>query len=196
MRDKKQTGITLIALIITIIVMLILVAVSVSILINSGLIGKAKEAGEKTRSAYEEEGRYGENININGTIYNSIDEYVNTINGTSGSETGSTYGLSSDETYFVGQKSIGKFGEGLEDNTQKTNWDASKNGYVFETGHFIYAENYEYYDPVTGDYVTANVYLCWDADVTINSVANIANAGTWDIFSTSGVFLSAGPHVR
>ena len=74
---KKTKGITLIALIITIIVMLILVAVTIRILIDSGLISKAKDAGQDTKSAYEEESRLGENININGIIYNSIDEYYN-----------------------------------------------------------------------------------------------------------------------
>ncbi len=75
---KNEKGITLIALIITIIIMLILVAVSISILINSGLIGKAKEAGSKTKTAYEEESKMGDSINIDGQVYNSIDEYINT----------------------------------------------------------------------------------------------------------------------
>ena len=78
---KKERGITLIALIITIIIMLILVAVSISILINSGLIGKAKEAGDKTKTSYEQESRLGEGITIDGVEYNSIDEYIATVNG-------------------------------------------------------------------------------------------------------------------
>ena len=41
---KKQTGITLIALIISIIVMLILAAVSINIIINQGIMTKSKEA--------------------------------------------------------------------------------------------------------------------------------------------------------
>ncbi len=77
---KKNNGITLIALIITIIIMLILVAVTISILINSGLIGKAKQAGEDTKTAYEQEERLGEKITIEGVEYNSIDEYTNSIN--------------------------------------------------------------------------------------------------------------------
>ena len=75
---KKNNGITLIALIITIIVMVILVVVSVQILVNSGLIGKAKQAGEDTTSAYEHEQKLGENITINGVTYNSIEEYIGT----------------------------------------------------------------------------------------------------------------------
>ncbi len=78
---KKNKGITLIALIITIIIMLILVAVTISILINSGLIGKAKEGAQKTKTSYEQEQRIGENITIDGVEYNSIDEYIATLNG-------------------------------------------------------------------------------------------------------------------
>ena len=69
---EKNKGITLIALIITIIVMLILVGVSVSILINSNLIG----AAEKTATAYEEARRKeanSEGITINGK---TINEYM------------------------------------------------------------------------------------------------------------------------
>ena len=74
---RKERGITLIALIITIIIMLILVAVTVSILINSGLIGKAREGADKTKTSYEQEQRLGETININGVEY-TIDEIVGT----------------------------------------------------------------------------------------------------------------------
>ena len=73
---RKTNGITLIALIITIIIMIILVAVTISVMINSGLIGKAKNAGKATSAAYDEERNLGENIVIDGKHYNSIDEYV------------------------------------------------------------------------------------------------------------------------
>ena len=46
---NKQKGITLIALIITIIVMLILVGVTVSVALNGGLFSKAEEATTKTK---------------------------------------------------------------------------------------------------------------------------------------------------
>ena len=52
---RKNKGITLIALIITIIVMLILVAVSVNIIINSNIIGQAEKAAEGYKTAYERE---------------------------------------------------------------------------------------------------------------------------------------------
>ena len=73
---NKKSGITLIALIITIIIMLILVAVTISIVINSGIIGKAQKAKQDTQSAYEQESRLGDSINVDGVIYNSIDEYI------------------------------------------------------------------------------------------------------------------------
>ena len=105
---KKNNGITLIALIITIIIMLILVAVSISILINSGLIGKAKEAGEKTKTAYEQEQRMGDSLNINGVMYNSIDEYIGDLNGSSElhnwQRSGDTLTCSHcNKTYTIGQ---------------------------------------------------------------------------------------------
>ena len=71
----KNKGITLIALIITIVVMLILVAVSVNIIINSNIIGQAEKAAEGYKIAYEQEANGGE-IEINGKKYGSIEEYL------------------------------------------------------------------------------------------------------------------------
>ena len=75
---KRNRGITLIALIITIIVMLILVAVSVNILIKSNLIGTAEKATNKYKTASEEESEGV--ITINGKTYSSIDEYMKDLN--------------------------------------------------------------------------------------------------------------------
>ena len=47
---KRNKGITLIALIITIIVMLILVGVTVNVIINSNILGSAKNAGKKWKT--------------------------------------------------------------------------------------------------------------------------------------------------
>jgi len=52
---KKQKGITLIALIITIIVMLILVGVTINVALNGGLFKKAEEAKTGTQMASEKE---------------------------------------------------------------------------------------------------------------------------------------------
>lgn len=48
---KEQKGITLVALVITIIVMLILVGVSVTVAINGGLFTKAREGATNTQKA-------------------------------------------------------------------------------------------------------------------------------------------------
>ena len=72
---KRNKGITLIALIITIIVMLILVAVSVNVIIKSNLIGTAEKATNKYKTASEEEGNSGV-IEINGKKYASAEDYL------------------------------------------------------------------------------------------------------------------------
>ena len=72
---KENKGITLIALIITIVVMLILVAVSVNIIINSNIIGQAEKAAEGYKTAYEQESNIGQ-ITIGGKTYNSIEDYL------------------------------------------------------------------------------------------------------------------------
>ena len=74
MRNKEK-GITLIALIITIIVMLILVGVVVTVVIQSNLLGTAKTAGDKYKKAYEDESDMSE-VTINGEKYDSIEDYL------------------------------------------------------------------------------------------------------------------------
>ena len=76
---KKNKGITLVALIITIVVMLILVAVSVNILIKSNLLGIAEKTTTKYKADTENEANM-ETIEIGGKQYNSIEEYLETTN--------------------------------------------------------------------------------------------------------------------
>ena len=73
--QNKNEGITLIALIITIVVMLILVAVSVNVIIKSNLIGTAEKTVNKYKTASEEESKGGV-IEIDGKKYNSIEDYM------------------------------------------------------------------------------------------------------------------------
>ena len=73
--QNRNKGITLVALIITIVVMLILVAVSVNVIIKSNLIGTAEKAVDKYNKVAEEEGNNGA-IEIDGKKYNSIEEYM------------------------------------------------------------------------------------------------------------------------
>jgi len=72
---KQNKGITLIALIITIVVMLILVGIVVSTTINSNLINKVKRAkGEWERAEGEDSNLSG--ATINGEYYGSLQDYV------------------------------------------------------------------------------------------------------------------------
>ena len=53
MLKKENKGITLVALVITIIILLILATISIQSLTNTGLFAKAKEAKEKSQNAEE-----------------------------------------------------------------------------------------------------------------------------------------------
>ena len=77
--DKMKTnkGITLIALVITIIVMLILVVVTIRISTNGGLFKKAGKAAGDTKNAINEEQELAEGrIKIGDKWYASIDDYL------------------------------------------------------------------------------------------------------------------------
>ena len=64
---KNEVGITLVALVITIIILLILAGVGITALTQTGLFEKAKEAKEITENAIENEnstlGKYENTIN-------------------------------------------------------------------------------------------------------------------------------------
>ena len=75
---RTQKGITLIALIITIIVMLILVTVTISMAINGQLFDYAKRASTGTNDAIRNEGKLGEGkVTVNGTNFTDTD--INTL---------------------------------------------------------------------------------------------------------------------
>ena len=79
-KQEKHTskGITLIALVITIIVMLILVAVTIQIAVNGGLFEYAGRATGDTKNAIDEENNLATGrVEVDGKVYNSIDEYLN-----------------------------------------------------------------------------------------------------------------------
>ncbi len=77
---KEQKGITLVALVITIIVMLILVGVSVTVALQGGLFETAKTAASGTNSEREAETNLSSGqVNVDGTVYNNLNEYVNSL---------------------------------------------------------------------------------------------------------------------
>ena len=71
---NKDRGITLVALVITIIILLILATISIQSLTNTGLFQKAQEAKEKTQNAEENQAKtlneYEDELNkyISGTV--------------------------------------------------------------------------------------------------------------------------------
>ncbi|MBO5413030.1 MAG: hypothetical protein J6A29_01770 [Clostridia bacterium] len=77
-KARQNKGITLIALIITIIVMLILVAVTITTAINGGLFEKAGEAVGDTKNSINAEQKLADGrIKIGDFWYASIDDYLN-----------------------------------------------------------------------------------------------------------------------
>jgi len=75
--QKNSTGITLIALIITIIVMLILVGVSVTVALKGGLFSSAKDATGKTQIERDKElALDGGTVEVNDVVYDSMQDYI------------------------------------------------------------------------------------------------------------------------
>ncbi|MDO5557784.1 MAG: hypothetical protein Q4G05_06085 [Clostridia bacterium] len=74
----KNKGITLVALVITIIVMLILVGVTITLAINRGLFDRAKDAKRGTDAAKSEEQRLANGrIKIGDNWYATMEDYIN-----------------------------------------------------------------------------------------------------------------------
>ena len=67
---KKQNGITLVALVITIVIMLILAGISISALTQTGLFSRAKEAEQKSKDSQELENAYL------GDYENELNKYI------------------------------------------------------------------------------------------------------------------------
>lgn len=81
---RSQKGITLIALVITIIVMLILVGVSITMAVQGGLFGYASDAAKGTNDAMKNEDALGSGmVNVGDNAAESIGDIANSyINGT------------------------------------------------------------------------------------------------------------------
>ena len=88
---KKENGITLVALIVSIIVLLILATVSISLVVNNGILDKAKSAvdrysegeiGEQIKLAHQEYQMAqftGTTENVNDFIKNRLNEIYNNV---------------------------------------------------------------------------------------------------------------------
>lgn len=67
LKDRKNKGITLVALVITMVILLVLAGISISVLTNTGIFEKAKDAKQKSKEA-----EVDQNI--------KLDEYESEIN--------------------------------------------------------------------------------------------------------------------
>ena len=75
MLKNKNKGITLVALVITIIILLILAGISISVLTNTGIFGKAKEAKKKSEDATLEQNKILDNYE------KEVDQYLPAFTG-------------------------------------------------------------------------------------------------------------------
>ena len=106
---KTREGITLIALIITIIVMLILVAVTITTAINGGLFEKAGEAVGNTKNEINKEQTLANGqITIDGKVYNSIDDFL------AGNAQTPTYANAAKDNGYLTEKAT--YSDGVETN--------------------------------------------------------------------------------
>ncbi len=132
---RTEKGITLIALVITIIVMLILVGVSVTVALNGGLFDTAKEAAEGTASKRNEELELSSGkVTINGEEYNSIDEYVKGSGNGTGGEKYETIDVETNCEKYYANLDEDEDPEGIiyidKANTKSGSWETN-NGYSF-----------------------------------------------------------------
>jgi len=85
LNKNKEKGITLVALVITIVILLILATISIQSLTNTGLFQKANEAKEKTKNAEENQAKtlneYEDELNkyISGNVKTPIKKVTDNI---------------------------------------------------------------------------------------------------------------------
>ena len=146
--SKKENGITLIALIITVIVILILTGVTLSITLgDNGLVNKAKEATTQTQIAMDRElllsavvGAIGEDgkVNLSAIV---LPEGFTGSNGTYTSENGHTFTVSENgEILFEGSDNVIENGgeEKEEFNWESVNLDVDTNiEYIYDDGSVL-----------------------------------------------------------
>ena len=121
---KRERGITLIALVITIIVLLILAGVSIAMLTGqNGILTQAQKAKNETEKAAENEA----------AILNEYNQYLNNLTGggtSSGGSIGSTDGSWSDEK--------GVNTPVIKDNMELVTWDDNTNTFITDTTNSSY----------------------------------------------------------
>ena len=173
-KQQKTSGITLIALVVTIVVLLILAGITISLVFSeNGIIAKAREATEKTNQAV---------INEQAQM-NELAEYMgNMLNGISGGSTPEEPTLPSDGTYSE-TKGVNtpNLGEGMT----PIKWDSNTNDWVETTGN-----DPDWYDYLSKEWANAKVevdgvesYFVWIPRYAyrITSGYHTSTAGTIEV---------------
>ena len=152
---KRETkGITLIALVVTIVVLLILAGITISLVFSeNGIIAKAREAAEKTNQA---------SINEQEDMNKVTDYMSNLVNGTGGGSIGEEPGLPSDGSYSeLKGVNTPKLGEGMT----PIKWNGS--AWEETTG-----DDEEWYDYSSKKWANAVVGGSFNEDGTLNQSSN------------------------
>ena len=179
---KNRKGITLIALIITIIVMLILVAVTISVALNGGVFDNAKNASDKTKRQSEKE----ELISAMVGAYNSSGNFA-TSNAVGALPDGVKWCTEADDNYE----------EVTQNQNTPTNWVITKNNnkfYVDESGSVL-DEKPNDKDPIVGSYtgsdtehgITTTYQYIFLEDETGSAIMTISEEGEDDITNTTSL---------
>ena len=171
---KTQKGITLIALIITIIVMLILVGVSVTVALNGGIFNKAKEAAEGTQSESEKEQLLEIAMGLlgpEGTLtYSDLDEELE------GSKFTPVEGKEGVYTGPLGkQYSVSEYGI-VSDFVPTWSWEDDGDG-IIETGEIVTHSSGEQFYVISSDNsVNVTLLAKMNIDTTTLEQSSSANA--------------------
>ena len=136
---KTKRGITLIALVITIIVMLILIAATVTVALNGGLFSTAKKAVSDTQTEKDKElASSNGRVQVDGVWYDSIDNYFANTPSVSGLEVtvdGETVTLTPENLgEYIGKKVTNyKKGEATEESIT-----IGEESYTVSTEYYLY----------------------------------------------------------
>lgn len=119
LKIKEEKGITLVALVITIIVLLILAGIGISVLTQTGLFDKAKQAKKITDNKYEEENMV-------------LAEYNNKIN-----EVFNTRENNSNNSYTEEEQVVGSWKDGKNIYRRVVEFEKTQSGGTQDTGVII-----------------------------------------------------------
>ena len=193
---KSNKGITLIALVITIIVMLILVGVTINMAVNGRLFNYAKNGVSDTQAALNNEIKLGEGgIVVNGKEYASIDEYLYGAGPElKYSVTGKTITISLADSYenYVANKSTPEKEQALAGAWGYNNIDdlIEGEGYIdraaWETAEMIFNNALTYEDALNFACIDVGAFAPGFVTNSMNFISNISKeekeqvlAGAW-----------------